>query len=321
MAPRGCCVRPARGPWLACAGLAAADAPADRRDRPAPGHAAPAARAAARGARTSAYAAVRSARPIRPRHQHHRKPLLGLRRRFHPGRPGRPARSADHRLPGRSPRPDRDAAQQPGQGEPVLPARLQPRPRHRLRRLRGRRALQPAHQRPRPGLPRPELRHPGTHRPRRFPQGAVLRRRRRLLLDRLRVDPPARPDALRHRQDRNRHVRLGARRRRQLREGRPRRPALRRRGQLLQRGLPAQGELQPLGRRPQVHHRRPDRRRLAVVLVHRLRRLRKLRQSDSAAGYAGRPARQSASRTRRTSSPPRATPSTPSTSTGATTAR
>ena len=89
------------------------------------------------------------------------------------------------RDPGADSRPDRHAAQRHPQGEPVFPARLQPRPRHRLRRLRRRHALQPADPRPRPGLSRPELGHPRTGRARRFPQGAVLRRGRRLLLGRL----------------------------------------------------------------------------------------------------------------------------------------
>ena len=79
--------------------------------------------------------------------------------------PSRPRRSSasDHARR-RSARdragPRRHAAQRRRQGEPVLPARLQPRPRHRLRDDRRRRAGQHADARARPGLHGPQLPDP-----------------------------------------------------------------------------------------------------------------------------------------------------------------
>ena len=70
-------------------------------------------------------------------------------------------------MPGR----DRHAAQRRRQGEPVLPARLQPRPRHRLRDLGRRHAGQHADARARPGLQRPELADPRAGRPHRYRKG------------------------------------------------------------------------------------------------------------------------------------------------------
>ncbi len=86
-----------------------------------------------------------------------RQRRLGQCRHRHP----EAARGA-HGLPARrtarsSARPDRQPAQRRGQGQPVLPARLQPRPRHRPAHHRRRHAGQPAQPRPRPGLDRPEL--------------------------------------------------------------------------------------------------------------------------------------------------------------------
>ena len=98
-------------------------------------------------------------------------------------------------VPGRH----RHAAQRRRQGEPVLPARLQPRPRHRLRDLRRRHAGQHADARPRPRLQRPELADPRARRPASLPQGPVLRRRRRLRLGRLGAHRPLRRPAARHR--------------------------------------------------------------------------------------------------------------------------
>ena len=63
-------------------------------------------------------------------------------------------------------RRDRHPAQRRRQGQPVLPARLQPRPRHRLRDLRRRHAGQHADARARPGLHRPELPDPRAGRSR-----------------------------------------------------------------------------------------------------------------------------------------------------------
>ena len=71
------------------------------------------------------------------------------------------------------------------QGQPVLPARLQSRSRHRFRRLCRRHADQPADARPRPGLCRSQLADAGNGRQPRHPQGSVLRRCRRFCQRRL----------------------------------------------------------------------------------------------------------------------------------------
>ena len=194
----------------------------------------------------------------------------GLRRRG----PDRAASAgAPRRGAGDGARPDRDAAQRRGQGQPVLPARLQPRPRHRLRDVGGRRAGQPAEPRPRPGLHRPELHDPRADRARRLPQGRLLRRPRRLLVRRRRRHRLLRRAAEQHRAGRGRHVRLRARpaRRRRTSSGPghllyaaralPQRRALGTRGRLLegQRRAP----LQPRRRELRRHrHRVRLRRRL-----------------------------------------------------------
>ena len=89
--------------------------------------------------------------------RHRRRRLAGHDR-------GRAARAAHAVAPGRSARDgagrDRHPAQRRREGEPVLPARLQPRPRHRLRDLDRRRAGEPAEPRSRPGLHRPQLPDP-----------------------------------------------------------------------------------------------------------------------------------------------------------------
>ena len=77
---------------------------------------------------------------------------------------GRDAEHAADRAAGRDARggarPDRHPALGRGQSQPVLPARLQPRPRHRPRHLARRHADQHAHPRPRPGLCRRQLPDP-----------------------------------------------------------------------------------------------------------------------------------------------------------------
>ena len=94
--------------------------------------------------------------------------------------PGRAGRRGAGGVPG----PDRHAALRRGQSQPVLPARLQPRPRHRPRHHGRRHAGQHAHPWPRPGLRRPQLPDPRADPAVRCPQGSLLRRRRRLLLRR-----------------------------------------------------------------------------------------------------------------------------------------
>ena len=86
-----------------------------------------------------------------------------------------PASPAPGRGAGVRARRDRHAALGRRQGQPVLPARLQPGPRHRLRDLRQRPAGEHAHARARAGLLRPQLPDPGAGGPHRLPQGPVLR--------------------------------------------------------------------------------------------------------------------------------------------------
>ncbi len=115
-----------------------------------------------------------------------REPDVGDRRR---------SQRASGHPPGRDPRsrarPVGDAAQRRRQGQPVFPARLQSRPRHRHRDLGRRHADQPAHPCPWPGLRRPQLPHAGGRQFARHPQGAVLCRRRRFRQCRLARDRPA----------------------------------------------------------------------------------------------------------------------------------
>ena len=120
-------------------------------------------------------AAGRGHRPLRQRGGHHRR---GERRRDHAAADRRPRDSAAGRSAGVHPRHDRHPAQRRRQGEPVFPARLQPRPRHRLRHLRRRHAGEHAHARARPGLHRSQLPDPGTGLAHRLLQGPVLRRPR-----------------------------------------------------------------------------------------------------------------------------------------------
>ena len=61
-----------------------------------------------------------------------------------------------------------------GQGQSVLPAWLQPRPRHRLFGFARRRAAQPAHPRPWPGLSRHQRHRPGAGRDDFIPEGPLL---------------------------------------------------------------------------------------------------------------------------------------------------
>ncbi len=71
-----------------------------------------------------------------------------------------PAGDAPRRGAGGGAGPDRHAAFRRGQSQPVLPARLQPRPRHRHRPVPRRHAAQHAHPCPRPGLRRHQLPDP-----------------------------------------------------------------------------------------------------------------------------------------------------------------
>ena len=115
-------------------------------------------------------------RPLRERGRHHRR---RQRRRDHAAADRRPRAAAAGRGAGIHPGHDRHAAQRRRQGEPVFPARLQSRPRHRLRDLPRRDAGQHAHARARAGLHRSQFHDPGARRAHRLLQGPVLRVRRR----------------------------------------------------------------------------------------------------------------------------------------------
>ena len=123
----------------------------------------------------------------------HRPALRQRRRQQRRGIAGRdprraaeePARTAPWRGAGIRARRHRHPALGRRQGQPVLPARLQPRPRHRLRHQRQRPAGQHAQPRPWPGLQRLELPAARAGGPHRLPQGPVLCAERRLRFCRL----------------------------------------------------------------------------------------------------------------------------------------
>ena len=135
----------------------------------------------------------------RRRHRHRHAHVPQRRRRREPGReprrhrvggqPGRhhrgAARGAADHARRRGPRDraghDRQPAQRRGQGQSVLPARLQPRSRHRLLDDRRRRAGEHADRRPRARLLRRQLPDSRARERRAVQEGAVLRRRGRLL--------------------------------------------------------------------------------------------------------------------------------------------
>ena len=120
--------------------------------------------------------------PLRQRHRQRRRGVAG----HHPRRAAeKPPRAAPGRGAGVRARPHRHAALWRRQGQPVFPARLQPRPWHRLRDQRQRPAGQHALAWPWPGLFGPELPDPRTGRPHRIPQGPVLCEERQLRRRRL----------------------------------------------------------------------------------------------------------------------------------------
>ena len=83
-----------------------------------------------------------------------------LGRRREPGGAGKPAAAQARGDSGKRSRADRDPAFRGGESQPVLPARLQPRSRHRSGHRDRRHAGQHADSRPRPGLHGPQLPHP-----------------------------------------------------------------------------------------------------------------------------------------------------------------
>ena len=92
-----------------------------------------------------------------------------------------PADSAYRRTAGSGPRPGGYPAQWQRQGQSILPARLQSRPRHGSGHQRRRRAGQHADSRPWTRLHRYQFRHSGAGPVHRVPQGNLLRRNRKFL--------------------------------------------------------------------------------------------------------------------------------------------
>ena len=149
----------------------------------APGPAAP----AARGCAAVPVVARLGARPLLAIGRDQR-PLRQPGRHQRCGQPGRdrrraaqqPAPAAAGRGAGARARPRRHPALGRRQGQPVLPARLQPRPWHGLRLPPQWHARQPAHARPWSGLQRPELPPARAGAARALPEGPLLRAQRRL---------------------------------------------------------------------------------------------------------------------------------------------
>ena len=150
---------------------------------------------------------------------------------------------AARRDPGIRARPDRLAAQRRRQGEPVLPARLQPRPRHRLRDLRRRHADQHAHARARAGLHRPQFPDPRAGLAHRLQERPLLRGRGRLRVGRCGAPEPGRLAGEGHRIGHGRRARLRAGPDRQLERLRRRPAALCGRCELQQRAVGQPGTL------------------------------------------------------------------------------
>ena len=205
---------------------------------------------AGRGGRLRCRVARRGHRPLRqqPGQQRRRQ-----RRHDHAAADRRPAAAAPRQPAGVHPRHGRHAAQRFRQGEPVLPARLQPRPRHRLRHLGGRHAGEPAHPRARPGLHRPELRHPGADLARGLLERPVLRRDRRLRLGRRREDALHHPPEAEPRAGHAGRLRLPARAARRIAGARPRHRDLWPRIRARRRSLGRADELQEVERPAALH--------------------------------------------------------------------
>ena len=172
-----------------------------------------------------------------PRREPHRH------RRFRLGRRGRrraaraPSAPAHRRNRRDHPRRHRLPAQRRGEGEPVLPARLQSRPRHRSPHHARRRAGQYAQPRARAGLYRSELPHPGVHPRGALQERAVLCRDRRLRVRRRFRYPPLRYPAAELRHHRGRHRWLCAPGLRPILPRRSGHAALRRRSSITTTGL------------------------------------------------------------------------------------
>ncbi len=220
-----------------------------------------------------------------------------------PRGPGAAAAAARRRAARDRARRRHQPAQRRRQGQPVLPARHEPRPRHRLPHHRRRRPAQPADPCARPGLRRPQLPHPGARRHAALPQGSLRRRGRRLLrrrfgAPRLRArSAGAGPRVV------GRRARLWARAGRRLARIPRRRPPRRARGRALRRPVGARRRpattqrrraLQPGRLRPRLaahRHRLPRpvvRHRSDPRLRRRRRTARPLRQSRLRARAASR---------------------------------
>ena len=119
-----------------------------------------------------------------------------------------PSGGNEHGNPRSGARPRRRPALRLRQGQPILSARLQSRPRHRPGDLLGRRTDQFADQCPRPGLRRPEFSHSRNARRIGSPQGTLFRRRRRFRQCRRPASFPARQRPAEHRLRDSRQLRL-----------------------------------------------------------------------------------------------------------------
>ena len=119
-----------------------------------------------------------------------------------------PSGGNEHGNPRSGARPRRRPALRLRQGQPILSARLQSRPRHRPGDILGRHTDQFADQCPRPGLRRPELSHSRNDQRIGSPQGTLFRRRRRFRQCRRPASFPARQRPTEHRLRDSRQLRL-----------------------------------------------------------------------------------------------------------------
>ena len=190
------------------------------------------------------------------------------------GGAGRPSRNRARAVPapgrdaGENPRPDRDPALGKRQGQSVLPARLQSRPRDRFLDVSRGYPPQPANPRARAGISRRQLFDLGAGRGARVPQRFLLRGRRRFLLRRYfqrRIHEQHRPSLSR---GELRRIRLLPRRGWRLAPAARRRSAARRRGAVLRRTVEPRREPREVQRFRQVDVGR--RRARSVALRQRL---------------------------------------------------
>ncbi len=205
---------------------------------------------------------ARGDRRIRPQHAAARSRRGGERGDGRRRRSGRSPDVARGRAARGRARSDCGAAFGQRQGQPVFPARLQPRSRHRLHDLRRRDAVEPALAWPRARLPRRQRHDAGGRGAHRLPQRALPGRSRRLLDGRrlLHLDDRAARCAVRRR--RGRPVRLWQARGRRHEGARQRRePDRAHRAEVLRRPVARSGGARSYGALGQIPA--PDRVRQA----------------------------------------------------------